>query len=167
MSRVGLDTCWSERARPMKQRTRPCPRDDRLEPCEWASICERPPARAEPRGRSGTRSTTAPRPRAQPGIRDATLRESPISPARTRPPRRAARTPALARVVAASAASVLDFGRATRRSADPAAFPPGCHALMDCKHAAGDVGFRNSFRKRRVPDRYDNRTHGDFATAMT
>ena len=111
------------------------------------------------------------------GTRDRTIRRLPgrgappllrfRGPSRHAPAPRPQRTPARARPVRVGAASALDSVRAPRRSADPAAFPPGCHALMDCKHAAGDVGFRNSFRKRRVPDRYDNRTHGDFATAMT
>src|ERR1039457_5897001 len=69
ISHVGPATGWSERARPMKPRTRPCPLGDRLEPCGWPSTCQRPPTRPEPRARSGTRSTTAPPPPAPPGPR--------------------------------------------------------------------------------------------------
>src|ERR1035437_9984820 len=63
----------------------------------------------------------------------------------------------------------LDSGRATRRvpvlvMAIPAAFPAGCHAPIGCRHAAGDVGFWNSFHGRRVTNRYVCWTDGDLST---
>ena len=48
----------------------------------------------------------------------------------------------------------------------PAAFPAGCHAPIGCRHAAGDVGFWNSFHGRRVADRSVCWTVGDFAPAI-
>src|ERR1035441_9872578 len=68
MSRVGPGTSWSERARPMKPRTRPCPSTTGSNRAGGRPPARDHPPAPKPRGRSGTRSTTAPRPRAQPGI---------------------------------------------------------------------------------------------------
>jgi hypothetical protein len=78
---VGPGTCWPERAGPRKQRTRPCPLGSNR-------AGGRAPARGLPPAPSlasgpGTRSTTAPRRRAEPGIRTRLARVA--DPAGTRP----------------------------------------------------------------------------------
>ena len=65
----------------------------------------------------------------------------------------------------------LDSGRATRPvpllvTSILAAFPSGCHAPIGCRHAAGDVGFWNSFHGRQVTNRDVCWTVGDFAPAI-